>query len=413
MAISQDIKTQLLDYERTLDCVHCGLCLPDCPTYQETGRETSSPRGRIYLMRGVAEGRLPLQGLVADEMHFCLACRACESACPAGVQYGHLVESMRAEIDAVGARPRTQRWLERIALRRVIGSRRGLRASAALLRLYQRSGVQTLVRRARVLRLVPGLARAESLLPPLPDPHRPAVLAPALGERRGRVAFFVGCVMPEFLGPANAATVRVLQHNGFEVHIPRAQVCCGALNLHSGDPAAAEKLHRKNRRAFRIDEVDAVVTNAAGCGAALKGYDDELARKVRDVTEFLDDVGLRPPPQRLDLRVAYDDPCHLLHGQRIAEAPRNVLRAIPGLQLFDLPGSSDCCGAAGIYNLTHPDTSQALLARKVDALRRTRPDVVVTGNPGCLMQFAQGLRAADLRIEVRHPVELLAQAYGD
>ncbi len=325
------LTTRLLDYEKTLDCVHCGLCLPDCPTYQETGRETSSPRGRIYLMRGVAEGRIPLDGLVADEMYFCLACRACESACPAGVEYGHLVETMRAEVDAAGARGRTARFVERLLLCRVIGSPRGLRAATALLRAYQRSGLQGLVRRLGVLRLAPSLARAERSLPALPDPYRPPILVPAEGERRGRVALFRGCVMPELFASASAATVRVLAANGFEIHIPRGQVCCGALHLHSGDPAAAERLHRRNRSAFRIDTVDAVISDAAGCGVALKGYGDEFARKVRDVSEFLAEAGLRAPRGRLALRVAYDDPCHLLHGQRIGEPPRALLRSIPGV----------------------------------------------------------------------------------
>ena len=406
-----ELHTTLLDYEKTLDCVHCGLCLPSCPTYQETGRESSSPRGRISLMRGVAEGRLPLAGLVSDEMHFCLACRACESACPAGVQYGHLVETMRAEIDLRGARSRLRRGLERLALRRVLGSPRVLRAVAAVLRGYQRSGLQTLLRRVGLLRLVPGLARNEQMLPPLPDPHRPPILIPAQGERRGRVAFFAGCVMPEFFGPANAATVQVLTANGFEVNVPEGQGCCGALHRHSGDPEAAERLHRKNRAAFRIGAVDAVIVNSAGCGSALKEFDDEHAHKVRDLSEFLDEVGLRPPTKPVPLRVAYDDACHLLHGQGIGAAPRNLLRSIPELDLFDLPGCSDCCGAAGIYNLTHPETAQRLLDRKVVALRQTAPDVVATANPGCLLQIGAGIRAAGLSIEVLHPAELLARGY--
>ena len=410
--MADELHTELLDYERTLDCVHCGLCLPHCPTYQETGRETSSPRGRIYLMRGVAEGRLPLEGTVADEMYFCLACRACESACPAGVEYGHLVETMRAEIDRVGARSRLARAAERLALRQVVGRPRALRAAAAALRAYQRSGLQRLVRRTGLLRLAPGLARAERSLPELPDPHRPPMLVPARGERRGRVAFFASCVMPELFPAANAATVEVLAENGFEVQIPREQACCGALHRHSGDPDAALRLQRRNRSAFHADDFDAVVTNSAGCGAALKDAGDALGAKVRDISEFLDGAGLRPPRGLLELRVAYDDPCHLLHGQRIAAAPRRLLEAVPGLDVFDLPGASDCCGAAGIYSLTHPETSLALRARKVAAIADARPDAVATGNPGCLLQIAGGLREANLvRIEVVHPVELVARSY--
>jgi glycolate dehydrogenase iron-sulfur subunit len=402
-----------IDYEATLDCVHCGLCLPHCPTYQETGRETSSPRGRIYLMRGVAEKRIPLDELVVGEMSFCLACRACESACPAGVRYGHLVEGMRAEIDARGARGRIARGLERAALRGVVARPRRLAALFRSLRIYQRSGLQRAVRASRVLALVPPLARMERMLPALADPDRPPLLVPARGQRRGRVAFFTGCVMPEIFGAANAATVAVLARNGFEVEIPAGQVCCGALHLHSGDPQTAAELHARNRAAFRLDAIDAVIVNSAGCGAALKDKGDAFARKLRDATEFLADAGLRERPGALPLRVAYDDPCHLLHGQRIAAAPRALLRAIPELDLFDLPGHRDCCGAAGIYNLTQPAMAATLLARKLQAIRDTAPQVVATGNPGCLLQIGGGVAAAHLDVEVLHPLELLARAYRE
>jgi glycolate oxidase iron-sulfur subunit len=218
--------------------------------------------------------------------------------------------------------------------------------------------------------------------------------------------------MPELLGSANAASVDVLVHNGFEVWIPRGQACCGALHLHSGDPEAAARLRRRNRSAFQLEGIDAIVTNSAGCGAVLKDGQDPLARSVRDISEFLVERGLRAPRSRLELRVAYDDPCHLLHGQRIADAPRALLRSIPGLELIDLPGHRDCCGAAGIYSLTHPEMSERLLARKVDALRATAVDAVATGNPGCVLQIAAGARAAGLDTEVLHPVELLARAYA-
>ncbi|HTO70031.1 MAG TPA: (Fe-S)-binding protein [Myxococcota bacterium] len=404
-------EASLLDYQATLDCVHCGLCLPHCPTYQETGRETSSPRGRIYLMRGVAEERIPLDELVVDEMSFCLACRACESACPAGVRYGHLVEGMRAEIAARGVRKGLAPWLERAALRGVVAQPRRLAALFRVLRAYQNSGLQRAVRATRLLALVPPLRRMERMLPPLGEPHRPPVLVPASGARRGRVAFFAGCVMPEMFGAANAATVEVLARNGFEVEVPPAQVCCGALHRHAGDPEAADALHARNRAAFRIDAVDAVIVNSAGCGAAMRDAGDAFARKVRDATEFLADAGLRAPLAPLRLRVAYDDPCHLLHGQRIAAAPRALLRGVPGLELFDLPGCRDCCGAAGIYNLTQPEMSAALLARKVQALRDTRPDALATGNPGCLLQIGSGVAAAGLDVLVLHPLELLARAH--
>ena len=259
----------LLDYEKTLDCVHCGLCLPHCPTYQETGRESSSPRGRIYAMRGVAEGRIPLDDAIVDEMYQCLACRACESACPAGVQYGTLVESIRAEIDLRGARPRRTRWLQRLAFRGVVGRPGVLHAAMGLLRVYQRTGAQSALRASGLLRAIPNLAAAERMLPAVPDAHRPPELVAAVGPVRGRVAFFRGCLMPEMFGPTNAATVRVLARNGFEVSIPSAQRCCGALHIHSGDARGGEKLRERNLAAFDLSSVDAVVTNSAGCGAAL------------------------------------------------------------------------------------------------------------------------------------------------
>jgi len=407
-----DLKTTHLDYEGTLDCVHCGLCVPHCPTYRETGRETSSPRGRIYMMRGVAEGHIPLDAAVAREMYDCLACRACESVCPSGVRYGQLVEGMRAEVESRGVRSGAGRLLERQLLRRIVGVRPALRASMAALRFYQRSGLRRLVRGSRLLSLAPGLAASERSLGDVPDGHRPPERVEARGERRGLVAFFEGCVMPEMFATANRTTVEVLAHNGFEVAIPRGQGCCGALHLHAGDPEAAARLQQRNVAAFPADVYDAVIVNSAGCGVAMKETGDDLAPRVRDVAEFLYDVGLRPPQGRVELRVAYDDPCHLLHGQGISQQPRELLASIPGLELVELPGASECCGAAGTYSLTHADMSKRLLARKLDAIRSLEIDVVATGNPGCLMQIGAGVREAGLDIEVLHPVELLARSYS-
>ena len=297
-------------------------------------------------------------------------------------------------------------------MRRVVASKRVLHAVAGALRVYQRSGLQRAVHATRLLALAPGLARMERMLPEVPDAHRAPRTVPAQGARRGRVAFFSGCVMPELFGPVNAATIDVLSRNGFEVSVPPEQGCCGALHRHAGDPEAAARLHAANLEAFRPDDFDALILNSAGCGAALRDAGDALARKVHDVTEFLADAGLRETPRPLRLRVAYDDPCHLLHGQRVAAAPRALLRAIPGLELFDLPGCRDCCGAAGIYNVTQPAMSARLLERKVQAIRDTAPQVVATGNPGCLLQIGSGVRAARLDVEVLHPIELLARAYA-
>jgi len=404
-------------YERSLDCVHCGLCLPACPTYRETGRETSSPRGRVYLMRGAAEGRIPLDGVLTEEAYLCLACRACETACPSGVTYGAMVELTRAEVDAAGARRGPARWLERLALRGVVAHPRRLRALVDLLGAVQRLRLDRLARP-----LLPRRLRgAHDLLPAVPPRRERRPLpehVPALGERRGRVAFFAGCVASQVFAAVNRATLRVLSRNGFEVVVPRAQSCCGALHLHAGDADGGRALLRRNLVAVAERDVDAVVVNAAGCGAALReadrwlpGEGAPLAERVRDVCELLDEAGPRPPTRPVRVRVCYDDPCHLLHAQRVGDAPRRLLAAIPGLELLHHDDPGACCGAAGIYNLTHPAMSRAVLARKLDALAAADPDAIATGNPGCLMQIGSGARERGLRARVLHPVELLDEAY--
>ena len=388
-------------YPGTLDCVHCGLCLPVCPTYRLTGRETSSPRGRVYLMRGVAEGRIELGAAVAEEAYFCLGCRACETACPSGVRFGALLEATRAVVEQKGLRAGLEKRIESFALRRLLPSRRRLHWLLSALALVQQSGA------GRLAQLLPRrLAQAWQLLPAVPPRAARRRLPrniPAEGERRGRVALFEGCLMPELFGAVNAATARVLARNGYEVVVPGEQGCCGALHLHAGDPEFAHGLERANRAAF--EGVDAIIVNSAGCGATLR--EGALGARVRDVCEFLDEVGLvvEPPPRSGS--VCYDDPCHLVHGQRVAAAPRRLLARVPGLRLVPHDDPTSCCGAAGIYNLSHPEASQAVLAPKLDALAAADPDWIATGNPGCLMQLAAGARARGLRARVVHPVELL------
>ena len=405
-------------YEGSLDCVHCGLCLTSCPTYRETGRETSSPRGRIYLMRGVAEQRIDLQGLLAEEAYLCLDCRACETACPSGVEYGRLVELTRAEITRSGLRSGVAARFERLALRHVVAKRGPLKLAFDLLRLAQGLRLDRLA-----TRLLPAqLGGAVALLPRVP-PRReralPPEVIPAVGARRGRVGFLVGCVMSELFADINAATLRVLTRNGFEVVVPATQGCCGALHAHAGDRDPAIALARKNARTFSEADVDLVVTNSAGCGAAMRdaghwlGAEGEsFASRIRDVTELLDAEGLRPPDRPIAKRVCYDDPCHLVHGQRVSSAPRRLLEAIPELMLVphDEPGA--CCGAAGTYNLTQPEMSAAVLSRKLESLAAAAPDLIATGNPGCLMQLHAGVTRAGLTAEVLHPIELLDRAYS-
>lgn len=404
-------------HARSLDCVHCGLCLQACPTYRETGREISSPRGRVYLLRGVAEGRFDWSDAVANEAFLCLDCRACETACPSGVRFGSLIELARAEVERAGVRSGWRRRLERFGLRAVLPHRGRLRALVGLLGIAQKLRLD----RAAAALSPRSVGESVALLPMVPaaaDRRPLPELVPAEGERRGRVAFFVGCVMPELFGAVNAATVRVLARNGFEVVVPPQQGCCGALHAHAGDRDFACGLARENIAAFEAAEVDAVVVNSAGCGAAMREARDwlgedagDFAERVRDVCEFLDEHGLREPTGRLDATVCYDDPCHLVHAQGVEAAPRRLLEAIPGLTLTTHDDPTSCCGAAGIYNLTHPEMSRAVLDRKLDALAAAAPDIVASGNPGCLMQLRSGARRRGLVVRVVHPIELLDDAY--
>jgi Fe-S oxidoreductase len=352
-------------------------------------------------MRGVAEGRIELGAAVAEEAYFCLGCRACETACPSGVRFGALLEATRAVVEQKGLRAGLEKRIESFALHRLLPSRRRLHWLLSALALVQQSGA------GRLAQLLPRrLAWAWQLLPAVPpraERRRLPRNIPAEGERRGRVALFEGCLMPELFGAVNAATARVLARNGYEVVVPAGQGCCGALHLHAGDPEFAHGLERANRAAF--EPVDAIIVNSAGCGAALR--EGALGARVRDVCEFLDEVGLvvEPPPRSGS--VCYDDPCHLVHGQRVAAAPRRLLARVPGLRLVPHDDPTSCCGAAGIYNLSHPEASQAVLAPKLDALAAADPDWIATGNPGCLMQLAAGARARGLRARVVHPIELL------
>ncbi|MDO8531745.1 MAG: (Fe-S)-binding protein [Dehalococcoidia bacterium] len=411
-------------------CVHCGLCLNYCPTYLETGLETESPRGRIFFMRALREQRLPLNDAVAGHWSMCLQCRACEAVCPSGVRFGRLMGQMRQETllrRPPGRRERFARWLAFCAL---LPHPRRLRVAGGLLRLYQRSGAQAALRAMGLLRLL-GLADMEGQLPPVPSrmfAARGQVYA-AQSERRMRVAFFSGCVMPVFYGPVHEATLRVLTRNGCEVVVPAAQTCCGALHLHSGEREMARDLARRTIVVFEAARADYVVVNSAGCGAQLKEYAElfegdqtwkaraeRFSASVRDVTELLAalpferGLALRQA-QGQPLRVTYQDPCHLAHAQRVTDAPRRLLRAIPGLTLVEMERPDVCCGAAGSYSLVEREMSRRLLERKMDAIASMRADVIATANPGCLLQLRAGVRQRGLRARVAHVVELLDEAY--
>ena len=403
--------TSQLDELRT--CVHCGICLPQCPTYRVLGQEMDSPRGRIYLMRAAAEGRLEPGPEFARHMDLCLGCRACESACPAGVPFGTLMESTRVQLAQRGLSSQP-RWLRRF-MYAVFPATRRIGLLLTVVRWYQHSGLRRLLRASGLFRLWPRLGTMESLLPEIPAAHSLPALMPARGRSRGRAGLLTGCVQRHVYPGVNRATADLLRLAGYDVVVPRGQGCCGALDLHAGRLEVYRA--RARRLAACFDDVDVVVTNAAGCGAAMKEYpswlpDDpdiaRLATRVRDVSEVLADAPL--PLGALDLTVTYHDPCHLAHGQGIRAQPRALLRRIPGLRLVPLADSELCCGSAGVYNLLEPEIAQSLLDMKLARIAESGADVLATGNPGCMMHIAQGARARGLRLEVVHPVELLAQA---
>ena len=416
-------------YENLLDCVHCGLCLPFCPTFVELGTEMASPRGRVYLIRAVMDGRVPMTEKFIDNLYLCLGCRACETACPSGVKLGKLMEAAREYVETHRRRSLLQRAARHIVFRWFFSSQRNLMWMAGLLRLYQVTGLQRMVRALRMFALLPkALGRAEALMPNVPKRKLRRALPegiPAEGKRRGRVAFFPGCIMNLMFGHVNQATVEVLTANGCEVIIPRHQRCCGALHVHSGAGGIARELARGNVDLFRDLDVESIVVNCAGCGGMLREYGDllrddpkyaEPARafsgKVEDISECLDRIGIRGELREIRARVAYDDPCHLLHGQKVSEPPRSLLRRIPGLSLVSFPEADRCCGSAGIYNLTHHDFSMCLLDRKMANIAGARPDLLATGNPGCLLQLSLGVRRSGMNVEVVHLAELLARAQG-
>ena len=406
-------------------CIHCGLCLEHCPTYLELGLETESPRGRIALMRATYEGRLAPTPDVQRHWDLCLGCRACEAVCPSGVPYGRLIETTRAWTATHTQRPPSERLLRRFAFAWLLPSRARLRAAGLLLLLYQRSGLQWLVRTTRLLRLAPGLRAAEAGLPRVPSRFFAAKgqVYPARGVRRRRVGLLAGCVMPLFHASTMEAAVRVLVENGCEVVVPEGQGCCGALNVHSGEQTLAREMARKNVQAFLDADVEAVVVASAGCSAAMKKYDELLAgnaadaaqaarlsAKVQDITEFLASLPIEPTGAA-PVRVTYQDPCHLAHAQRITSSPRELLRSIAGLELAEMARPDVCCGAAGSYQLVQQEMSDRLLDARLAQIRETGADVVATANPGCMLQLERGVRQRGMNVQVCHVVDLLAEAY--
>jgi glycolate oxidase iron-sulfur subunit len=407
-------------------CIHCGMCLPVCPTYLATGSEAESPRGRLYLMKKWIDGELSTEA-VQPHLDQCLACHGCETACPSGVQYGHLLMETRAAM-APGRRT-FARILKRFVFRWILPNDFALIVGGFLLYLYQHSGLQGLLRLSGLLKIIPSLAIQEALLPEIPA-HRALQSGDCFGELDGiPVTLLVGCVMDVFYNPIHWDTISVLVANGYRVRIPE-RTCCGALAHHAGEMDITERLAWQTIEALLDNQPEWIVINSAGCGSSIKDYSHflkpetpeqahklrELGQKVVDISELLAKKPLAPFVREVPLKVAYHAACHLYHVQKVQSQPLALLAQVPGLQLVPLENADLCCGSAGIYNLEQPGLSEEILAAKMESVRTAcavgQADTLTTGNPGCLLQLSHGVKQAGLRLAVRHPISLLAQGYS-
>ncbi|MBL8233767.1 MAG: 4Fe-4S dicluster domain-containing protein [Bryobacterales bacterium] len=416
-------KPQQIDLDR---CVHCGLCLNACPTYRVLGVEMDSPRGRIYQMVQVAEGA-PLTPSYLEHMDLCLACRGCETACPSGVQYGRLIEAARADIEARVERPFHVKLLRNFIFGKLLPSPMLLKLAARMVWLYQNTGMQSVARSTGLLKAFGKMGEIEKLAPPAEFPtffDSYGKVFPAEGERRHKVALLGGCIANVSFARLHEATVRVLQKNGCEVHVPASQTCCGALHLHSGIRDDARRLARQNVDALADAGFDAILTNSAGCGSTLKEYHElleheeayrEKARRfvdrMKDVNEFLAGIELNPRMRPLKISVTYQDSCHLAHGQKIKAAPRKLLKAVPGLEFKEMPFADVCCGSAGIYNVLQTEMSMEVLDRKMEYANSTSAGVIATANTGCMLQLRAGVAMHGKGQRVAHVIEILDEAY--
>ena len=408
-------------------CVHCGFCLQACPTYLLTGLEAESPRGRIALMKAVNEERIEPTPDVIDHWDLCIQCRACEVACPSGVPYGKLIEATMSQVAPRRKPGILPRLAGNVLLKHILPHQRRLGLVTGGLRMYQRTGAQALVRKTRLLKMIsPNLASLAESAPTVPAKNFKAEgqVIPAQGPRRARVALLSGCVMPLVHGPQMDAVTRVLARNGCEVLVTREQSCCGAINSHVGDLDLSRDLARRNIDAFLAEDVDAIIVASAGCGARMKEYGhllrrdheyaaraEALAAKVRDIHEFLADLPLLPPKGRIEARATYQDSCHLANAQRITDAPRELLRSIPGLELVEMEGAAQCCGAGGTYTVTQREFSLRLLDARMDVIAATGAQIVATANPGCVLQLDYGARIQGAELAVRYVTDLLDEAY--
>jgi glycolate oxidase iron-sulfur subunit len=414
-------------YDQLVHCMRCGYCLPTCPTYSLTKMEISSPRGRLALMRSVSEGRADVTDGFGQAMNFCLGCLACQTACPAGVPFGHLIEKARQQVETKQKNKRffLLNFLRNFLVKKLLYGPHGLNLFRPFLLIYQNLGIQQL----NLARIIPGpLGEWERMIPPMPKKSTHSSIGEfvaAVPPVRGRVGLLTGCIENNILSGFGIATANVLRRNGFEIIIPKKQVCCGALTAHIGELEIAREQARRNIDVFSEAGVEVIISDAAGCSHQLKEYGNLLAddqvynqraalfsEKARDITEFLwENLPLREGMQPLNMKVAYDDPCHLIHGQGIYLQPRELLKSIPGVELIELPEASWCCGSAGTYNLTHVHESNSLLKRKMDHLSRLEVDVIATANTGCYIQLLYGVKESKSHVQVVHVIELISKAY--
>jgi len=405
-------------------CIHCGMCLAVCPTYDMTKNERSSPRGRIKMIKSVARGEMEITRIFAEEMNFCLDCQACETACPAGVKYGSMVEAARVEVDNTGYRSSLYRFIKKLSLKVIVGSRFNLKFISRLLRFYQNSFLRKLLHRSGLMKLISAnLEEIDKLSPTVSkqfsDEIIPEITIPR-GEVKFKTAFLSGCLMNVMFADINKDTVDVLQACDCEVFTPKQQICCGSLQAHNGDFDTAKKLAKHTIDVFDSYKFDFMISNSAGCGAFMKEYahilsdDVQYAERARyfsklakDISEFLTETGLIVNMNSIKETITYHDACHLAHTQKITEQPRKILKSIPGTNYTELEEASWCCGSAGIYNIVHYKESMVILERKMENIRKTNAKIVMTGNPGCIAQLRYGAKRFSVDVEVMHPISFI------
>lgn len=414
------------DENKWADCVHCGMCLEACPTYELTGQEQHSPRGRVHLIKSVAEGRLVVDEEFADPVFVCLDCRACTTACPADVDVGGLIEEARGQVRQAMPLKGFKGTVSKVILEGLFPHQNRMHSLGSLLKFYQKSGLQQVVRKTGLIHIMPKhLVEMEKIMPKIGTPvqkkYKNQDVIKAKGETKHEVSILTGCIMDVMFSDINEATINVLTRNGNDVTIPKNQTCCGALHVHAGDRETGRKLAKQNIEAFRSSEK--VIVNAAGCGCMLKEYPElfredpewrekaeEFSQKVEDISKYLYDTGYEIPKAELNTKITYHDACHLAHGQGVREEPRDLLINIPGVEMVHMPNADRCCGSAGVYNITNPEMAGAVLESKMENV----PDdveMISMGNPGCMLQMAVGVQKHGRNQKIVHTVQLLDWAY--